>query len=1077
MSKLHPALWLGLGLAVACTAGVRQPGDETAAPAAGVLVEEVTAESLGARAGLRADDLLVSWCRTAASPDGPCLAAGKFQTPFDFETMEIEEAPRGGVRILGKRAAVSTTWVLLPGSQSVKVRPVLPADLLALYQEGRGLAGTEPLDAAVERWRSAVLAAKQAGDGRLAVWLLSRAAGALAEARKWPPADALYRTAAEQARLPGAAKLEACIAKAWGKTFQRRGSWREAEDLFRRSLELDQNAEPQGLAVAWDLHTLGTMSAQHSALATAEDHLRRALAIRERLAPRSSSLAGTLMNLGNVLQLRGDLIGAEDTLRRALSIQEELAPGSAEVADILLNLGAVVGNRGNIAGAEELYRRAKAIYERIKPEGLEIAKILKNLSDLAVNSYDEGASEYFLQQALAIEEKRDPSGAGLAITLENLGLQALDRGNLEKAEEYLRRALSLEERLEPEGLAFARGLKNLGVVALQRQDCAMAEADLQRALAIQQRLSPESIASSHTLQALGERGLQCGDLAAAETHYRHALAIREKIAPDTSATLLHGLGLTLRRRSGTPAAVEALCAAVDAAEKISWERNARVATQEASFFADCLAARVELGQAAEAFHVLERGRARAFLRQLAERDLLLAANLPAELARRKTQLNQELESVQGALARLTPAQDAAEVEHLLNRMRETQDRQRELTVQIRRSSPRLASLQYPEPLDLAGARRILDAGTVLLSYAVGEEESYLFVVQPSGLAGAGLAVFRLPIGAKPLREAIASLNNLLQDAYSDPAALAAQARRLYALLIGPAEPQIAAAKRLLVLPDGPLHTLPFAALIRKDRYLVEWKPVHFVLSATVYAELKKARRPPADPAPGQVVAFGDPVYPPLSKDRDAAPAATLEILTAVRRGLSLKPIPATRREVEAIASLYPQAETYLGGEATEERVKSLGSEARLVHFACHGLLDERVPLNSALALAIPEHPAPGQDNGLLQAWEILESVRLDADLVTLSACDTALGKEMGGEGLVGLTRAFQFAGARSVLASLWSISDVSTANFMKRFYGYLHGGKTKDEALRAAQIDQIRGRSGSRHPFHWAAFELFGDWR
>jgi CHAT domain-containing protein len=500
-----------------------------------------------------------------------------------------------------------------------------------------------------------------------------------------------------------------------------------------------------------------------------------------------------------------------------------------------------------------------------------------------------------------------------------------------------------------------------------------------------------------------------------------------------------------------------------------------VATQEASFFADCLVARVELGQAAEAFHVLERGRARAFLKQLAERDLL-AADLPAELARRRTELNRDLESVQGALARLTPAQDA-EVERLLNRMREIQDGQRELTAQIRKSSPRLASLQYPEPLDLAGARRVLDPGTALLSYALGEEESYLFVVQPPELAGPGLAVFRLPIGAQPLREAIASFNNLLQNPRSDRAALAAQAGKLYALLIGPAEARIAAAKRLLVSPSGSLHTLPFAALMRKDRYLVEWKPVHFVLSATVYAELKKARRAPDDLTRGEVVAFGDPVYPTLPKDRDAAPAARLEILTAVRRGLSLKPIPATRREVEAIASLFPQAETYLGGEATEEKAKSLGTAARLVHFACHGLLDERFPLNSALALAIPEHPAPGQDNGLLQAWEILESVRLDADLVTLSACDTALGKETGGEGLVGLTRAFQYAGARSVLASLWSISDLSTVPFMKRFYRYLRHGKSKDEALRAAQIDQIRDKSGSRHPFHWAAFELFGDWQ
>jgi CHAT domain-containing protein len=129
-----------------------------------------------------------------------------------------------------------------------------------------------------------------------------------------------------------------------------------------------------------------------------------------------------------------------------------------------------------------------------------------------------------------------------------------------------------------------------------------------------------------------------------------------------------------------------------------------------------------------------------------------------------------------------------------------------------------------------------------------------------------------------------------------------------------------------------------------------------------------------------------------------------------------------------------------------------------------------------LALTIPERPAEGQANGLLQAWEIFEQMRIDADLVTLSACETGLGKELGGEGLVGLTRAFQYAGARTVLASLWSVGDESTATLMTRFYGQWKAGKTKDEALRAAQLEMIRARQSS-HPFQGAAFQLAGDWR
>jgi CHAT domain-containing protein len=197
----------------------------------------------------------------------------------------------------------------------------------------------------------------------------------------------------------------------------------------------------------------------------------------------------------------------------------------------------------------------------------------------------------------------------------------------------------------------------------------------------------------------------------------------------------------------------------------------------------------------------------------------------------------------------------------------------------------------------------------------------------------------------------------------------------------------------------------------------------------------------------------------------------------VRGGLLLPRLPSTRIEVDAIARLYPGVtQAYLGNDATEERAKSVGTDARYLHFACHGILDGQFPLDSALALTVPERPAEGQDNGLLQAWEIYERVRIDADLVTLSACETALGKQMGGEGLIGLTRAFQYAGARSILASLWAVSDESTADLMRRFYTHLKAGETKDEALRDAQLELIRGGKYA-HPYHWAAFEIIGDWR
>jgi CHAT domain-containing protein len=364
----------------------------------------------------------------------------------------------------------------------------------------------------------------------------------------------------------------------------------------------------------------------------------------------------------------------------------------------------------------------------------------------------------------------------------------------------------------------------------------------------------------------------------------------------------------------------------------------------------------------------------------------------------------------------------------------------------------------------------------LLAYSAAEKKVTLFVLHSPGSVAASQTAFRLAIATRALAEEIRELRRLLSNPRSDRARIRTLQRRLYGLLIAPAESLLKACDRILIAPDGPLHYLPFAALMRPDgKYLVEWKPIHTVISATVYAELKKMRHPPEDPSRMEVAAFGDPSYPGLSAERPEE-VSDLRVRSALRRGLPLTPLPSSRREVEALGALYPHAEIYLGTEATEERAKALGKGVRIVHFAGHALLDEELPLNSSLALSIPESRLPGQEDGLLQSWEIFEQMRLDADLVTLSACKTALGKEMGGEGLVGLTRAFQVAGARSILASLWSIGDRSTAQFMPRFYQHLRAGLTKDEALRRTQIEWIKNPKTS-HPFHWAAFELIGDYQ
>jgi CHAT domain-containing protein len=368
---------------------------------------------------------------------------------------------------------------------------------------------------------------------------------------------------------------------------------------------------------------------------------------------------------------------------------------------------------------------------------------------------------------------------------------------------------------------------------------------------------------------------------------------------------------------------------------------------------------------------------------------------------------------------------------------------------------------------------------------VGDEKTFLFVVQPQRATGdasdSGITVLELPIGQAALREKVERFRRGIRTSGPLPEDWVRQSHELYDVLIGRAAKWVASSERVLISPDGPLHGVPFGALVTegpspggtsRPRYWIERKPLHVVVSGTLYAELKKGRRPAA---PVSLVAFGDPKYAAVSADQPES-VTNVQVRSALRRGYSFAPLPGTRTEVETIAQIFQkQAQVYVGDQATEERAKSIAPNVRYVHFATHAFVDERSPVNSAIALTIPATPADGEDNGLLQAWEILEGRPIDADLVVLSACETALGKEMGGEGLMGLTRAFQYAGARSIVASLWSVADESTSELMKRFYGNLKAGRTKDAALRLAQLDLIRGASSQ--PFHWAAFQLVGDWR
>ncbi len=245
-------------------------------------------------------------------------------------------------------------------------------------------------------------------------------------------------------------------------------------------------------------------------------------------------------------------------------------------------------------------------------------------------------------------------------------------------------------------------------------------------------------------------------------------------------------------------------------------------------------------------------------------------------------------------------------------------------------------------------------------------------------------------------------------------------------------------------------------------YFGHWKPLFFNPSTSVFAEIKGLRENGRGDEIA-VVAFGDPNYPPQAPLVD-------------RYGLD--PLPGSREEVKSIDRLFgDRATTYVGVAASEANFKSMGSGARVVHCALHARADSRFPMESALFFSIPENSGQGEEDGVLWAWEVADELDIDAEVVVLSACSTARGQAVAGEGVFGLARAFQYAGVRTLVASQWEIPDRSTAEFMARFYSSLKDGLGTAEALRVAQSRTAKSGPATAHPFHWASFQVRGDWR
>ena len=579
-----------------------------------------------------------------------------------------------------------------------------------------------------------------------------------------------------------------------------------------------------------------------------------------------------------------------------------------------------------------------------------------------------------------------------------------------------------------------------------------------RALETAERTAPASATASETLAHLGAVALASGGLDEAERRYAAALELQRAIAPGTrqEAEWVHALGNVSAARGRGDEAIDRWLEAIAVLDGLRGRLGGPVeagagftSLYHELYWAplDALAAR---GRAEEAYLLSERFRAQAFLASLAGRDLDLAVDLSPELDRERRRLAalydatlRRVRTASGPLDSPARAQLRTELDQVRAQREENEGR-------VVAASPRQAALRLPHPADAVATLAALPTRTLMLAYVLGPERSWLFVLGPQKRP---VVAIQLPTGLPEFHRAVTEFRRLADHPGTREAGrLELAGATLSRLLLAPAAERLRDADHLLVVPDGPLHLLPWAALPEPAiasaagaEPLVARRAVSLAVSATALRELRAA----TSKGSRQLVAFGDPL-----------PSTA---------GPELPPLAGSRDEVAQVGELFgKRASVFVGAQATEARLLAEAPTATRLHLACHAVVDPALPLESGLVLS------PATDNGLLQVWEIYERLRMSADLVTLSACDTALGREMGGEGILGLTRAFHFAGARSVIGSLWKVSDRSTTDLMTAFYRHLLAGASKSEALRRAQLELWRGTD--RHPFHWAGFQLHGSW-
>lgn len=748
--------------------------------------------------------------------------------------------------------------------------------------------------------------------------------------------------------------------------------------------------------------------------------------------------ASCLGDLGRIAMDTGNYPSALAYFYAAIPIVRERKDQTLEAA-VLNNMGVTYERMGRHQDALEQYGRAMDVAKALNYIALErfllnnVGEIHRTLGDL------DTALRYFQDSHARFKGVPEPRyRAADAVVLSNIGRVYEMQGNYTAALQHLGMALTLS-REAGERAAEAITQQKIGFVHEKQRDFKAALESHEEALRLSRSVEDNQRAAD-TLRSLGDVRQAQGEMDMALDLYNQALPIQRGIGDrKAEAATLYGLARAWREKgnlSEARADIEAALAIVEGlrGDIVSADLRAAYLGSTRDYYDLYIDILMRLGREAEAFQASERARARALL------DTLVAARAVAG--------------------------DAGD------------------------NNERNAALTRPQPLSLAEIQqRVLDEDTVLLEYALGEKRSFVWAVTRNRLTSHVLpGRAEIEAAARAVHQALTG-QKLKTPTGTIPVSYRRAAATLGRMILVPVADELKH-KRIVIVAEGALQYLPFGALpIPRsgpsfDPLITRHEVVHLP-SASVLA-LLRSEESGRVPAKNTLAVLADPVFRSddsrvtgTTKARPAAVGNVALLRSATQSGLSgFERLPETRREAQRIAGFAPPGHVLKAVDfEASRRTATDGSLAghRIVHFATHGLLNSERPELSGLVLSLVDAQGRPQE-GFLRLPDVYD-LKLDADLVVLSACQTALGKDVRGEGLLGLTRGFMHAGAPRVVASLWRVNDLATAELMGRFYKkMLTGGLPAARALREAQLSMLQDPRW-RSPHNWAGFVLQGEWR